>query len=123
MSNSKIENGLVLVSGAMDFIFRAVRNLVENALHHSPDNGVTTISVFNICVGVADQGPGFTKIRLSAVGQRLIIFNVIIQVLVSSIRHLFRTTNGIATKWTGVGKTLRRATGSRLESYSRAVSR
>jgi signal transduction histidine kinase len=67
----KIENGPVLVSGARDFIFRALRNLVENALHHSPENGVITISVFNIGISVADQGPGFTKTRLSTIGQTL----------------------------------------------------
>ena len=61
----KIENGPVLVSGAKDFIFRALRNLVENALHHSPENGMITITVFNVGISVADQGPGFTKGRLS----------------------------------------------------------
>lgn len=65
----KIENGPVLMSGARDFIFRALRNLVENALHHSPENGVITISVFNIGISVADQGPGFTKMRLNQVSQ------------------------------------------------------
>lgn len=64
----KIENGPVVVSGARDFIFRALRNLVENALHHSPENGVITIAVFDIGISVADQGPGFTKMRLSGGG-------------------------------------------------------
>lgn len=67
----KIENGPILVSGAKDFIFRALRNLVENALHHSPENGVITIAVFNAGVSVADQGPGFTNTRLRKGGELL----------------------------------------------------
>ncbi len=65
----KIENGPVLVSGARDFLFRALRNLVENALHHSPENGVITLTVFNVGISVADQGRGFTKVRLGEGGQ------------------------------------------------------
>ncbi|WP_168879197.1 ATP-binding protein [Rhizobium sp. P28RR-XV] len=67
----KIENGPVCISGAKDFIFRALRNLVENALHHSPENGVITIAVFNARISVADQGPGFTNRRLSEGGELL----------------------------------------------------
>jgi len=67
----KIEKGPVLVSGARDFLFRALRNLIENALHHSPENGVITITVFDIGISVADQGPGFTKMRLSESGESL----------------------------------------------------
>lgn len=67
----KLESGPVFVSGANDFIFRALRNLVENALHHSPENGVITIAVFNAGISVADQGPGFTSRRLSEGGELL----------------------------------------------------
>lgn len=67
----KIENGPVLVSGARDFLFRALRNLVENAFHHSPESGVITITVFKVGVSVADQGSGFTNSRLSEGAQSL----------------------------------------------------
>ncbi|MFS8112341.1 ATP-binding protein [Rhizobium jaguaris] len=60
-----------LVSGARDFIFRALRNLVENALHHSPENGVITIVVFSGGIKVMDQGPGFPQRRLNGGGELL----------------------------------------------------
>ncbi|MDL2405875.1 ATP-binding protein [Rhizobium calliandrae] len=60
----RTEGGPVLISGARDFIFRALRNLVENALHHSPENGVITIVVFSGGIKVMDQGSGFPQRRL-----------------------------------------------------------
>ncbi len=55
----------VYLNGASDFIFRALRNLVENALHHSPQGGTITITVFNSGIAVTDEGSGFPQERLT----------------------------------------------------------
>ncbi|TCR76726.1 ATP-binding protein [Rhizobium sp. BK376] len=55
----------VTVSGAFDFIFRALRNLVENALHHSSVGGMISIRVYQSGIVVIDQGAGFPPSRLS----------------------------------------------------------
>jgi signal transduction histidine kinase len=60
----RTEDHPVFVNGASDFIFRALRNLVENAMHHSPKRGVITIIVFNAGIKVTDEGPGFPHERL-----------------------------------------------------------
>ncbi|WP_337271455.1 ATP-binding protein [Oryzifoliimicrobium ureilyticus] len=49
----------IRVNGAEDFVFRALRNLIENALRHSPPGGLITISVFEFGIAVSDEGQGF----------------------------------------------------------------
>ncbi len=51
----------VIVMGWRDDIFRALRNLIENALGHSPDAGLISIEVTHgRTIAVSDQGPGFS---------------------------------------------------------------
>lgn len=50
----------VAIMGWRDDIFRALRNLIENALGHSPDAGLISIEVTaDRTIAVSDQGPGF----------------------------------------------------------------
>ncbi|MBZ5759420.1 MULTISPECIES: sensor histidine kinase [Rhizobium] len=61
----------VLISGANDFIFRALRNLIENAVEHSPVAGTVTITVSNEReISVTDEGTGFPPIKLDPVARR-----------------------------------------------------
>lgn len=49
----------VIVAGVPDSLFRALRNLVENALAHSPAGSTVSIVVTGApCISVSDQGPG-----------------------------------------------------------------
>lgn len=49
----------VTVRGAPDFLFRALRNLIENAVNHTPPDGVVTVRVSPApSVAVIDHGPG-----------------------------------------------------------------
>jgi signal transduction histidine kinase len=61
----RTEHMPVFITGAADYIFRALRNLVENALHHSPVEGLITIIVFETGITVTDEGPGFPEWRLT----------------------------------------------------------
>jgi signal transduction histidine kinase len=59
----------VPVRGVYDFLFRALRNVVENALAHSPPHGTVTIIVEDsAALVVRDQGPGIPE------DQRHVIF-------------------------------------------------
>ncbi len=49
----------VVVSGAFDFIFRALRNLIENALNHTPPGSTITVTIFRYGITVSDSGPGY----------------------------------------------------------------
>lgn len=50
----------VLVAGGRDDLFRAVRNLIENALEHSPEGGMISIEVLQPpAIHVRDEGAGF----------------------------------------------------------------
>jgi signal transduction histidine kinase len=49
----------VVVSGAFDFIFRALRNLIENALNHTPPGTTITVTIFRYGITVSDSGPGY----------------------------------------------------------------
>ncbi len=49
----------VCIRGASDYLFRALRNLVENALRHTPVGTTVSIVVANPpSISVIDQGPG-----------------------------------------------------------------
>ncbi|MGZ5984144.1 MAG: sensor histidine kinase [Caulobacteraceae bacterium] len=52
-------DGPVWVHGRADLLFQAVRNLVENAIRHSPPGSVVTVEVDDAGVArVLDRGPG-----------------------------------------------------------------
>lgn len=56
-----------LVAGGRDDIFRAVRNLIENAQEHSPEGGLITVEVTDVpAIIVRDRGPGFPAPVLDA---------------------------------------------------------
>lgn len=61
----RTESTPVFITGAVDYIFRALRNLIENALHHSPAQGLITVEVFKAGITVSDQGSGFPEWRLT----------------------------------------------------------
>jgi signal transduction histidine kinase len=54
----------VTVGGAADYLFRALRNLIENAIRYSPPGGLISIEVFKLGISVRDNGSGFTSCRL-----------------------------------------------------------
>lgn len=57
----------VLVAGGRDDLFRAVRNLIENALEHSPENGMISVEVSDApAIRVRDRGAGFPSGLLDA---------------------------------------------------------
>lgn len=61
----------VWINGANDFIFRALRNLIENAVEHSPPLGTVTVAVgADRSITVSDQGCGFPKIKLDPAARR-----------------------------------------------------
>lgn len=50
----------VRVAGGRDDLFRALRNLIENALEHSPEHGMIRVEVTDApAIRVSDAGPGF----------------------------------------------------------------
>ncbi|MFG1346384.1 HAMP domain-containing sensor histidine kinase [Xanthobacter autotrophicus DSM 431] len=62
----------VLVAGGRDDVFRALRNLVENALEHSPEAGLISVEVTDAppAILVRDGGPGFPGDVLDAENRR-----------------------------------------------------
>jgi signal transduction histidine kinase len=55
-------SGRAIVSGGPEALSRVLRNLVDNAIRHAPDNSEVLVSVANggtARVAVLDQGPGF----------------------------------------------------------------
>jgi signal transduction histidine kinase len=59
------------VNGCHDEIFRALRNLVENALEHSPPGGLISVEIAeDPAVSVTDRGPGFPARILDAERRR-----------------------------------------------------
>ncbi len=51
-----------MMNGAYDYLFRALRNLVENGIQHTPANSAVYIAVRNPAILiVADCGPGIPK--------------------------------------------------------------
>jgi len=62
--------GPVLVAGARDYIFRALRNLVDNALNHAPPGSTVVIRpATDGSVAVLDRGPGFPPDKLDPVAR------------------------------------------------------
>lgn len=61
----------VLVAGGHDDLFRAVRNLVENALEHAPEHSLISLEVTDRpAIRVCDQGSGFPPALLDAAARR-----------------------------------------------------
>ncbi len=67
-----VSNGSpVLIRGAADFLFRALRNLVENAINHTPEGTTVKIIVDDPpVVRVVDQGPGVPEGERESIFQR-----------------------------------------------------
>ena len=60
-----------VVNGAQDYLFRALRNLVENGIEHTPPGTAVYIGVLNPAILiVADCGPGIPKAERKAIFQR-----------------------------------------------------
>ena len=57
--------------GASDYLFRALRNLVENALRHTPEGTTVSIVVANPpAISVIDRGPGVPLDQRHAIFRR-----------------------------------------------------
>jgi len=65
-------SGPVMVSGSYDFLFRALRNLVENALTHTPVGTTVTIELSERPprLSVVDKGPGIPVAERTAIFER-----------------------------------------------------
>jgi signal transduction histidine kinase len=62
----------VEVRGVSDFLFRALRNLIENAVEHSPLAATVTVEVREDgSIEVSDRGPGFPKSKLDPAQRRI----------------------------------------------------
>ena len=60
-----------LVTGSYDYLFRAVRNLVENAIEHTPAGTAVLITVETpATLTVSDHGPGIPLAEREAIFQR-----------------------------------------------------
>lgn len=63
------------IRGAEDDLRRAVENLLENAVNHTPRGGTVTLTVAregsNLRIRVTDTGPGFTPEALAKAGEML----------------------------------------------------
>ena len=63
--------GPALVNGSYDYLFRAVRNLVENAIEHTPAGTAVLIAVSHTAkLSVSDRGPGIPPAEREAIFQR-----------------------------------------------------
>lgn len=60
----------VVVNGARDFIFRALRNLIENAIEYAALHTTVTVVVDDFpSIAVLDRGPGFSDAMLDPRGR------------------------------------------------------
>lgn len=64
-------NGPVVARGSHELLYRAIENVVRNAVRHSPKDGTVTISAHSVDgrlrVAVADSGPGVFDGDLGAI--------------------------------------------------------
>ena len=64
-------DGPVYVSCARDHVFRALRNLIENAVDHSPLGATVTVEVHGDGqITVLDRGPGYPEARLDPASRK-----------------------------------------------------
>ena len=57
----------VRIVGAHDYIFRALRNLVENGIDHAPPESTVSVIVDDVpSIAVLDHGPGFSDAMLAS---------------------------------------------------------
>ncbi|MGO4872278.1 MAG: sensor histidine kinase [Roseiarcus sp.] len=62
----------IFVGGARDYIFRALRNLIENAIANAPVRTTVSVQVSGApAIAVLDQGPGFPLTRFDKDARRL----------------------------------------------------
>lgn len=63
--------GPVWVRGHPEALFRAVRNLIENAIRHTPNGGTVDVEVWTDCVvRVLDDGPGVPESERESIFRR-----------------------------------------------------
>jgi signal transduction histidine kinase len=64
-------NGSVVARGSRELLYRAIENVVRNAVRHSPEGGTVAISAQavdgRLCITVADRGPGVFEGDLAAI--------------------------------------------------------
>ncbi|MGD0640287.1 MAG: ATP-binding protein [Roseiarcus sp.] len=61
----------IFVAGARDYIFRALRNLIENAIANAPLNTTVSVQVSGApAIAVLDEGPGFPQGRFDKEARR-----------------------------------------------------
>lgn len=61
----------ILINGSYDYLFRALRNLAENAVDHTPPETTITIEVSGApSISVADKGPGVPEESRAQIVQR-----------------------------------------------------
>ncbi|PHV11222.1 ATP-binding protein [Chitinimonas sp. BJB300] len=69
-----LEGGDGLVHGSAELLCLALRNLIDNALAHTPTGGCVTVSVTRdttgVCLQVQDSGEGLPAAELSRLGER-----------------------------------------------------
>jgi signal transduction histidine kinase len=59
----------VQIVGARDYVFRALRNLIENGIEHAPPDSTVSVIVNEApSIAVRDHGPGFPAAMLAATG-------------------------------------------------------
>jgi len=60
----------VQIVGARDYVFRALRNLVENGIEYTPPDSTVSVIVNDVpSIAVRDRGPGFPAAMLAAQGR------------------------------------------------------
>ena len=60
-----------LVNGSYDYLFRAIRNLVENAIEHTPAGSAVLIAIEHPAkLSVSDRGPGVPPVERDAIFRR-----------------------------------------------------
>ena len=60
----------VQIVGARDYVFRALRNLIENAIEYTPANSTVSVILTGApSIAVRDHGPGFPAAMLAAQGR------------------------------------------------------
>ncbi len=70
---TRFEDGLPFVEADIALIERAMENLIENALRHTPENGSVTIEISeseNVKIQIRDTGPGISDKDMAHIFER-----------------------------------------------------